>query len=65
MDFAGMPNAAGYNKSGDAKQAGWTLGFVSLGEDLSTRKYSESTVAGSFQDWRRLLRGSIIRGASP
>ena len=29
MDFAGMPNAAGYNKSGDAKQAGWTLGFVS------------------------------------
>ena len=45
MDFAGMPNAAGYNKSGDAKQAGWTLGFVSLGEDLSTRKYSESTTA--------------------
>ena len=45
MDFAGMPNAAGYNKSGDAKQAGWTLGFVSLGGDLSTRKYSESTTA--------------------
>ena len=45
MDFAGMPNAAGYNKSGDAKQAGWTMGFVSLGEDLSTRTYSESTTA--------------------
>ena len=42
MDFAGEPNAAGYNKSGDASQAGWTIGFVSLGEDMSTRTYSAS-----------------------
>ena len=40
MDFAGLPNEPGYNKSGDASQAGWTVGFVSLGEDLTTRTYS-------------------------
>ena len=45
MDFAGLPNEPGYNKSGDASQAGWTIGFVSLGEDLATRTYSASTKA--------------------
>ena len=45
MDFVGLPNEPGYNKSGDAAQAGWTLGFVSLGKDLSTRTYSESAMA--------------------
>ena len=45
MDFAGQPNATGYNRSGDASQAGWTIGFVSLGEDMSTRTYSESVSA--------------------
>ena len=45
MDFTGLPNEAGYNSSGDASQAGWTVGFVSLGEDLSTRAYSESAMA--------------------
>jgi hypothetical protein len=45
MDFAGLPNEAGYNKSGDASQAGWTIGFVSLGEDMVTRTYSDSEMA--------------------
>ena len=40
MDFAGLPNEPGYNSSGNADQAGWTVGFVSLGEDLATRTYS-------------------------
>ena len=42
MDFAGLPNEPGYNSSGNADQAGWTVGFVSLGEDLATRTYSAS-----------------------
>ena len=45
VDFAGLPNESGYNSSGDASQAGWTVGFVSLGTDLSTRTYSESVRA--------------------
>ena len=45
MDFAGLPNEAGYNKSGDASQAGWTIGFVSLGEDMVTRTYSDPEMA--------------------
>ncbi len=45
MDFAGLPNEAGYNKSGDASQAGWTIGFVSLGEDMVTRTYSDPVMA--------------------
>ena len=47
MDFAGQPNASGYNKSGDAKQAGWTIGFVSLGTDMSTRTYSDPEIASA------------------
>ena len=47
MDFAGQPNAAGYNKSGDAKQAGWTIGFVSLGNDRTTRTYSDPEIASA------------------
>ena len=50
MDFAGLPNESGYNKSGDASVAGWTIGFVSLGEDLSTRTYSESVSATAASD---------------
>ena len=45
MDFAGLPNESGYNSSGNASQAGWTVGFVSLGEDLATRSYSASATA--------------------
>jgi len=45
MDFAGLPNEPGYNSSGSAAQAGWTVGFVSLGDDLATRTYSESARA--------------------
>lgn len=45
MDFAGLPNEPGYNSSGNAAQAGWTIGFVVLGDDLSTRTYSESAKA--------------------
>ena len=45
MDFTGLPNEPGYNPSGDASVAGWTVGFVSLGEDRSTRAYSDPVVA--------------------
>ena len=45
MDFAGLPNEPGYNSSGNADQAGWTVGFVSMGEDLATRSYSASATA--------------------
>ena len=45
MEFTGLPNEPGYNSSGNASQAGWTMGFVSLGEDLATRTYSESAMA--------------------
>ncbi len=44
-DFLGLPNEAGFNKSGDASVAGWTLGFVSLGSDRSTRTYSTPVTA--------------------
>ena len=50
MDFAGLPNESGYNKSGDASVAGWTVGFVSLGDDLSTRTYSGSVSATAASD---------------
>lgn len=45
MEFAGLPGEPGYNSCGDASQAGWTVGFVSLGEDLATRTYSASAMA--------------------
>ncbi|MBR1489392.1 MAG: hypothetical protein IJ611_01645 [Bacteroidales bacterium] len=45
MDFAGLPNEPGYNASGTVSQAGWTIGFVSLGENMATRTYSESVIA--------------------
>ena len=51
MDFAGLPNEPGYNSSGNASQAGWTIGFVSLGEDLSTRTYSESARVNAASGW--------------
>ena len=47
MDFAGLPNEPGYNQSGDASVAGWTVGFVSLGEDRSTRTYSNPVTASA------------------
>ena len=47
MDFAGLPNEPGYNQSGDASVAGWTVGFVSLGEDRSTRTYSDPVTASA------------------
>ena len=63
LDFAGMPNAAGYNKSGDAKQAGWTMGFVSLGEDLSTRTYSESSTATAATNNYATVKWTVPAGA--
>ena len=45
--FSGLPNQAGFNKSGDASVAGWTVGFVSLGEDMSTRSYSAPVMASA------------------
>ena len=47
MDFAGLPNEPGYNQSGDASVAGWTAGFVSFGEDRSTRTYSDPVTASA------------------
>ena len=63
MDFAGLPNEAGYNPSGDASQAGWTLGFVSLGEDLATRTYSESVTATAATDHAATLQWTVPAGA--
>ena len=39
-EFTGLPNQAGFNKSGDASVAGWKIGFVALGSDKATRTYS-------------------------
>ena len=63
MDFVGMPNAAGYNRSGDASQAGWTIGFVSLGEDRTTRTYSESTMATAATGNNASLKWTVPAGA--
>lgn len=63
LDFAGIPNAAGYNKSGDAKQAGWTMGFVSLGEDMSTRTYSESSTATAATNNYATVKWTVPAGA--
>ena len=63
MDFAGLPNEDGYNPSGDAKQSGWTLGFVSLGEDLATRTYSESVTATAATGHSATLRWTVPAGA--
>jgi len=49
-DFVGLPNQAGFNKSGDASQAGWTIGFVALGSDMSTRFYSDPVMATAATD---------------
>ncbi|MBQ9193448.1 MAG: hypothetical protein IJ156_07000 [Bacteroidales bacterium] len=62
MDFAGMPNAAGYNNSGDASQAGWTIGFVSLGNDMTTRTYSESTMATAATNNYATLKWTVPAG---
>ena len=45
VDFTGLPNEPGFNKSGDDAVAGWSIGFVSLGTDGSTRSYSDPVMA--------------------
>ena len=42
-ELAGLPNESGYNSSGDASSAGWTIGFVGLSKDGQTRLYSPSS----------------------
>ncbi len=63
MDFAGLPNEAGYNKSGDASQAGWTVGFVSLGEDMATRTYSDPEMATAATDNYATAHWTVPAGA--
>ena len=46
-DFVGLPNEKGFNKSGDASVAGWTLGFVAMDANHSARYYSEPVKTAS------------------
>lgn len=46
-ELAGLPNESGYNSSGDASSAGWTIGFVGLSKDGHTRLYSPSSATES------------------
>ena len=41
-ELVGLLGESGYNKSGDASDAGWTIGFVGLAKDGKTRLYSPS-----------------------
>ncbi len=63
MDFAGLPDEEGYNASGDASRAGWTLGFVSLGDGWSTRTYSESAMATAATGNTATLQWTVPAGA--
>lgn len=47
MSLKGLPNETGYNKSGTASEGGWTIGFVVLSSDGSTRYYSPSVTASA------------------
>ena len=44
-DFTGLPDETGSNMSWDPSVCGWRIGFVSLGEDMATRSYSEPVTA--------------------
>ena len=63
MDFEGLPNEPGYNKSGDATVAGWTMGFVSLGDDLATRTYSTSAMATATTGNKATVTWTVPAGA--
>jgi len=43
-ELVGLPDEPGYNSSGDASTAGWTIGFAGLSKDGKTRLYSPSSV---------------------
>ena len=63
MDFEGLPNEPGYNMSGDATVAGWTMGFVSLGDDLATRTYSTSAMATATTGNKATVTWTVPAGA--
>lgn len=43
-ELVGLLDEPGYNSSGDADAAGWTIGFAALSKDGKTRLYSPSSV---------------------
>ena len=63
LEFTGLPNEPGFNKSGDASVAGWTLGFVSLGTDRITRSYSEPVLASAAGGNRAEASWTVPAGA--
>ena len=56
LEFEGLPNEPGYNSSGDASNAGWTIGLVALGADKKTRYYSDPVTADKSTD----LKASVL-----
>lgn len=62
-NFVGLPNQAGFNRSGDASQAGWTLGFVALGSDMNTRYYSDPVMATAATDNSATASWTVPAGA--
>lgn len=59
LDLEGVPNAPGFNKSGTATDGGWTVGFVALSSDNSTRYYSPSAVATAESDYKTSISWTI------
>lgn len=59
IDFVGLPNEPGYNKSGTATDGGWTIGFVALSSDNTTRYYSETAIATSETDYKTSISWTI------
>ncbi len=52
LEINGLPNEPGYNKSGTVTDGGWTVGFVALSSDNSTRYYSPSAMATAESDYK-------------
>lgn len=59
IDFVGLPNEPGYNKSGTATDGGWTIGFVALSSDNTTRYYSPTAVATADSDYKTTISWTI------
>lgn len=63
IEFEGLPNEPGYNSSGNASDAGWTIGFVALGTDKKTRYYSEPAVADMSTDLKTSVKWTVPEDA--
>lgn len=59
IDFVGLPNEPGYNKSGTATDGGWTIGFVALSTDNATRYYSPSSIATADTEYHTTISWTI------